>query len=587
MSRRRILSIALLVLAGCAAYQTAFGGAFVFDDHSAIINNPHVRTLWPLSYAAGAPPNTPLAGRPVVSLSFAVNFAISGGATWSYHALNVAIHVLAGLTLYGVMRRALLTPRWRERFGSSADGIALCVALIWLVHPLQTESVTYIVQRAESLVGLLYLLTVYCLLRGAEGPNARRWNIACVAACAFGMATKEVMATAPVVCLLIDRAILSGSFARLFKLRWRVYAGLAATWCVLAIVLLGSPRSQTAGFSNEYVTAAEYAATQPGVILHYLRLAFWPDGLCLDYWWPIARTAREIVPGAIVLGLLLLATLVLLWRNAPAALLGAWFFFILAPSSSFVPIKDAAFEHRMYLPLAGVIAAVVVAGWSLLRRAMPLNDQTVLRTRIAAVVVGVIAIALVGATRQRNLVYHDQETLWRDVLAQRPDNPRARTYLGTVLRDKGDLDAALAEYRQALAIAPDDIVLLNNIGAALAQKAVNVRDEGRAEDAAALFQESITFFRRVIELAPDHPIARVTLGNVLREMGDYAAAEVEHRKAIELTPDYGDAHYNLGLDLEAQGRVEEAIAAYREALRLHPSHWMAEAALKRAGQQKQ
>lgn len=582
MSPRRLVSIILLVLAGCAAYQTSFGGEFVFDDHAAVINNPHVRTLWPLSYAASAPPNTPLAGRPVVSLTFALNFAISGEATWSYHALNLAIHILAGLALYGVVRRMLLTARLRESLGSAADGIAPAVAMLWLVHPLQTESVTYIVQRAESLVGLFYLLAVYCMLRGAEGPHARRWNLLCVAACAFGMATKEVMATAPIVCLLIDRAVISGSFGRLFGQRWRIHAGTAATWCVLAIILAGSPRSDTAGFSNEYVTAAEYAATQPGVILHYLRLAFWPDSLCLDYSWPFATSAREVLPGAIVPAAMLIATLALLWRNAPAAILGVWFFCILAPSSSFVPIKDAAFEHRMYLPLAAVVAAVVLLARAGLMRVFHGTNAGVVRARVAAFVVGVIAVALIGATRQRNFVYHDSETLWRDVLAQRPDNPRARTYLGTVLRSKGDLDGALAEYRLAIEIAPEDSLLHNNTGAALAEKAVAMRQAGRHADAQALFAESVAHFRKAISLDPNHLIAQVTLGNVLREMGDYQAAETEHRRAIEMSPHYGDAYFNLGLDLFRQGRLDEAIACYREALSLFPGHWRAAAALKDA-----
>jgi len=141
----------------------------VFDDMPAIVENPHVRSLTPLAAALTAPPEVTTAGRPVAALSFAVSYALAGGYdTWWYHATNVAIHAAAALALFGILRRTLLTDPLRERFGAAAAPLAFAAALLWAVHPLHTQAVTYIVQRVESLMGLFLLLTVYCAIRAAE-----------------------------------------------------------------------------------------------------------------------------------------------------------------------------------------------------------------------------------------------------------------------------------------------------------------------------------------------------------------------------------------------------------------------------------
>jgi hypothetical protein len=248
----------------------------------------------------------------------------------------------------------LRQPRLSGRFAQAATGIALAAALIWTIHPLQTESVTYIVQRAESIMGLFYLLTLYCVIRGAGSARPMAWYVLAVLACLLGMASKEVMATAPLVVLLYDRTFLSGTFQGALRRRWPLYVALTCTWGLLAYLVAGSTdRGGSAGFGLS-VTVWQYALTQLGVITHYLGLAFWPAGLVFDYGWPIASSVGQILPGAIVISLLLAGTIWALIRYPAAGFLGACFFLILAPTSSFVPVTDAAFEHRMYLPLAAV-----------------------------------------------------------------------------------------------------------------------------------------------------------------------------------------------------------------------------------------
>ena len=197
----------LVVVAGLAAYHNSFTGAFVFDDLPSITENITIRHLWPLTGPLTPPHGGGLTveGRPLINLSLALNYAVGGLNVWGYHAFNLAVHILAALVLYGIVRRTLLTERLRGRFGNAAAGLALAVALIWVVHPLQTEAVTYIVQRAESLMGLCYLLTLYCFMRGAVPGATKLWQVGAVAACAMGMASKEVMISAPIIALLYDR----------------------------------------------------------------------------------------------------------------------------------------------------------------------------------------------------------------------------------------------------------------------------------------------------------------------------------------------------------------------------------------------
>jgi len=169
---KHLLPPLLLILAGVVAYWNSFDGMFVFDDFDSIQNNPHIEALWPLSEAMSLPlwnSATTIDGRPLLSLTFALNQRLLGPEPWGYHLVNLLIHIGAGLLLFGVVRRTLDLPQFRERYAGSGRWLALATAAIWLVHPLHTESVTYIVQRAESLMGMLFLLTLYASLRGLEG----------------------------------------------------------------------------------------------------------------------------------------------------------------------------------------------------------------------------------------------------------------------------------------------------------------------------------------------------------------------------------------------------------------------------------
>ncbi len=168
MRWRSRLSVVLILLAGGLAYANSCSGPFIFDDLSDILVNPHIRRLWPLANIFLAPPNDPVPARPIVNLTLALNYALSRYEVWGYHALNLVIHALAALVLFGLVRRTLLLPSLRQRYEPRAVWLALIAALVWVVHPLNTESVTYVIQRAEALLGLWMLLMLYGWVRGVR-----------------------------------------------------------------------------------------------------------------------------------------------------------------------------------------------------------------------------------------------------------------------------------------------------------------------------------------------------------------------------------------------------------------------------------
>ena len=173
-----------------------------------------------------------------------------------------------------------------------------------MLHPLQTESVTYVIQRCEAMAGLFCLLSLYCVVRGAASPRAWWWYGGAVTACLLGMGSKEATAVVPLLVLLYDRIFLASSWRQVWQKRWGLYVALALTWGMLVPSVLVS-RSSPSARIGDAVTSWEYARTQFGVVVHYLRLSFWPADLCLDYQWPVAQSAWEIVPPAVFLGVLL------------------------------------------------------------------------------------------------------------------------------------------------------------------------------------------------------------------------------------------------------------------------------------------
>ena len=306
-------------------------------------------------------------------------------------------------------------------------------------------------------MGLFLLLTLYGFIRAQDSLAPNGWYVASVASCLLAAMTKEVAAAAPLLVLWYDRALVASSWREIVRRRWAYYAGLAATLPILAGVMF----SQAHRFAEvgllvvKNLTPWQYALTQPGVIAHYLRLCFWPVRLCLDYRWPVASTAGEIVPPALLIATLLAITIWAIFRFPAWGFLGAWFFLILAPTSSVFPIRDLAFEHRMYLPLAAVIVAVVVSVWLVGQWFANRGTISPPTVRFAGKTATVLTCLVLGMlTFQRNLIYQTKVSIWEDTVAKEPGNARAHYNLGVALANCEKTDDAIAEYERALAISP-------------------------------------------------------------------------------------------------------------------------------------
>lgn len=583
----RLLAPMVILLAGLITYANSFSGTFVLDDDKHVLDNPRILTLWPLSDTLGG-------RRPVVDLSLAINYALGGLETWGYHAFNLAVHLLAGLTLFGVVRRTLESRPVDTVFKRRSTQLALVVAVLWLVHPLQTQSVTYIIQRAEALMGLFYLLTLYCVIRGLESdrqtrpfdrqsvrPFSRRnvWYLAAMLCCAAGMGSKAVMVTAPVAVLLYDRVFASGSFGESLRRRWGLYVGLCSTWLILFLcgvvsgVFRGSARGATVGFGYQSISPLEYLVTQFGVIVHYLRLAVWPRPLCLDYGWEVAEHVwLSASLGVIIVSALCLALWAIVrgWTNGYVGLV---FFLVLAPTSSFVPIKDPAFEHRMYLPLAPVIVLAVIGAYAVLTsRLGAWTAEAINWRRIVPGIAMIAALFLAYVTVQRNRDYHSALGMWQDVIAKRPEHSRAYLGLGTALFGRaksaaargaqavarqGFLDAEQS-FAQAVALKPTNADALYNLGNAKVEN-------GKVE-------EAIEAFRQSLSINPRNAKCHYNLGNALKRTKRYAEAMAQYREAIRIEPKHISAYINLGNTLKLLGRLNEAIAQYHRALAIKPRY---------------
>jgi tetratricopeptide (TPR) repeat protein len=555
----RWLAEAGLVAAILVAYWNCLLTPFLFDDTGAVMNNPTIRHLGSLEVLNPPADGSTTTKRPVVNVSFALNYAISGDHVWSYHALNLVIHALAALTLFGVMRRtlagAILGPDW----GGASLSLAFLTALLWALHPLLTETVVCIAQRTESLCSLFYLLTLYGFVRAAASPpGALGWYAFSVVCCLSGMATKEVMVTAPLIVLLYDRTFFAGSFAAAWRPRRGYYAGLAGTWLLLAWLALhgGTGRGVAAGFGLG-VSWWHYLLQQCTAVLLYLKLSFWPHPLVLDYGTAVAHSLAEVWWQAVTVVILLAVTVRALVRHPAAGFAGAWFFIILAPSSSFVPlITQTMAEHRMYLPLAAVVAGGVL----LAHRYLGPRAVWVLATA---------ALACGGLTMARNRDYRDPIAIWSDSVANYPENPRAHNNLAWALQAQGNFAEANAHFARAIELQPSYVTAHYTWGVALL-------DQGRPEEAIAQFAAAVKW-------APDDADAYVNLGNALMQVQRAAEAIPYYEAALQLKP-AADVNYDLGVALIDADRPAEAETHLLAALRTDPQLVEADYQLGRAAE---
>lgn len=538
----RCWPIGLILVLTWAAYLNTFHVPFVFDDLASIVENPTLSRFMD-SFHTPNEYGVTVAGRPVLNVSLAVSYAISGMEPWGYHLSNLVIHSAAALFLYGAIRRTLNRAPMAASLRARSTEIAGATALLWAVHPLQTESVTYVIQRAESLMGMFFLLTFYAVARSIDSPRPVLWQGLAVIACILSAGTKEVAATAPLLVLFYDRAFAAGTFREALRQRWGLYLGLLLSWGWLWILNASTGVSRGGMFTFSWPIASRYWASQTEAIVHYLRLSFWPHPLVFEYGLPRMPEGWRLPIFALFVTFLVVATLIALWKTPRVGFLGAWFLAILSPTSLIPGTLQWTVEHRMYLSLAAVLVASVC--WIASKAG-----------RAGLVVLFLIAPVAAVATARRNNDYRDDLTLWGRTLEDAPESSIAHGNMATALFNRGRSEEALVHYEEAARLDPTPPNVHYNLGLAYARA-------GRVNDA-------LKEYEICARLNPRHYPAYYKAGELLRNEGRRAEAEAKFKAALEQKPDLANAYQELGFLANQGGDEAKAIAYFQQAVALKP-----------------
>ena len=561
-----------LAIATTLAYIPALSAPFVMDDVLGVTTNPSIQDGASLASTLHPPPDLPVSGRPVVNVTLAANHALNSllgvdqrrdpdgrYKAVGYRLFNLLFHLLTGALLFGVLRRAIREKTIPDDWRPLADSIAGMVCALWLLHPVQSEVINYVVQRTEALASLFCVLTLYCSLRAWEaGDGSRtRWYAAAIAAGILGVGSKEIAIAAPLMVILYDRAFRFQAWSDVRSApsgRGRFYVALAgACAATFALVAYGG-RGQSAGFGLG-MAWYDYLYTQCWAIVHYLMLVVWPNALTIDYGTKVVTGAKGI-PGAILLTVLL-AAVARAWTKLPRlgwfAFLGAWFFILLAPSSSIVPIPaEIAAERRIYLALVSVLVMMVVgAEWARRTYVQAISQRQLWMG------FGALAAVLALTTATRSHTYSTSEMLWRDAVQKVPANPRAWDNLGMALYREGPPHWAEAEVAFKQAMAEDSTCHFG-----CAQLATVEAAQGRYAEADSLLE-------RALRNDPANAPVERSLALVLMRMGRFDQAIPHLRNVASRFPTQQHLLILGVADLSVQ-RQQDAITVFETASRLYP-----------------
>jgi tetratricopeptide (TPR) repeat protein len=517
-----LVMAAAAVLLALHAYGEVLWGPFVFDDLPGIVNNAVLRAPDWLAAAWRYEP-----ARFVTVASFAANFRLGGLDPFGYHLVNVVLH-LANAALCGYAVAWMLGRRGQPRFP-----VAAICALLFLTHPLMTQAVSYVHQRAASLATLGYVgaLAAYMRVIVARESGAMRpalaWLGVAVGAATLATFSKQMAVTLPAAVVLTDLVFGRGTTAEaaapsVRRLAWA--APLLAPVALLAVAMASvdvTTETQLAAFNSGGIGRAEYFWTQMRVVWSYLRLVVWPVGQNLDHDVVPSPGSGDVFAWLGAAALAAVAVVAFLRRReAPLAAWGVAFAFIAASvESSVVPIRDLMFEHRMYLPFLGILAVVAELGAFADARLRRSRQGTGPNRLVVAAVVAAAFVPLAELTRRRNEVYTDDVRLWSDVVQKSPRKTRGYVNLGAAYLRAGAVEDAERTFKALLAFAPEE-------PSALFELSRLQLEDGR-------YEEALATAARLAEFSPGDVTAQQAIGRALMALGrdDEAKAALEQALA--------------------------------------------------------
>ena len=625
--------IILIVVAGLIAYSNTFNVPFQFDDKANIVENPIIKDIRYFVHPSEAKGFTGFGEDPrlkqryIGHLSFALNYIVHGLDVRGYHAVNLFIHILNSALLYFLVLLTFRTPFMESSLLKERSGlIALTSSLLFVLHPAQTQAVTYIVQRQASLATLFYMSSLVCYIvwrlrttvwSSEQGVWRKHvFHILSLVSAVLAMNTKQIAFTLPLAISLYEFSFFKGAIRK--RVLFLVPLLLTMLIIPLSLINVDTPLGELVGDMQEATTIKniprlDYLLTEFRVLVTYLRLLVLPINQNLDYDYPVYDSVFAL---PVLLSFLLLFSIfsfgIILFKRSrvkdPSSRLIAfgifWFFIALSVESTIIPLQ-VIYEHRIYLPSVGAFVVIVTAVFLLLEKA---KNQKL--KKMASVAFVLILLVLISATYSRNEVWQNRASLWEDVVSKSPENARAHNNLGNAYllqgmldkavihyllalkakpatkpspryyaaihynlanayKDSDILDKAIEHYRRSLSIDFGNLGTYNNLGLVYFSK--------------GLTDKAITYFQSAIELDPDYAEAHFNLGEAYFSLG-WLDKSIEHYEAfLKLRPNYKEAHYNLGLIHFKKGDMDAARKEFQAVLRIDPGYSEARRYLERTG----
>ncbi len=577
--RKPVVHILIIVVLGILIYSNTFNAPFVLDDNHSIVNSSSIKDVRHFIDLQSMYGN-----RHIGFLTFALNYKMHGLDVTGYHIFNLFIHLLNALLVYWLVILTFRTPYASAylqkdvlKISDPYRWIPLFTALLFVSHPVQTQAVTYIVQRFASLSTLFYLasLVMYIKARGSDSSKNARYAFyaASIVSAILAMRTKEIAFTLPVMAVLYEFMFFRGDIRK----RMLYLLPLLLTMFIIPLSTMSTQGGSTGAKGIDELTEIagsvdvsrwDYLNTQFRVIVTYIRLLFFPVNQNLDYDYPIYRTF--FAPPVFLSFLFLLGVfcwgIYLLYRSNTSDQANRfwyrliafgifWFFVTLSVESSIIPILDIIFEHRLYLPSVGFFMALM-SGIVFIHVRLANRGKAVAKVVMPVMILAVIILSLTAHTR--NMIWRNEVTLWEDVVKKSPYKARPHTNLGLAYEKQGRIDDAAKKYQTAITHDPDYAIAHNNLGGAYYKQ--------------RRFDDAIKAYQMAIKLSPDYTAAHYNLGLAYQEQGRLDDAVREYQAAIERDPNHPEVHYSLGGAYYKQGRFEEAIQGYQTAIKLKPDH---------------